>query len=77
MADSETEDIGLSFEIINRQQSKPMADILLVRDGDSASCDSVASILAEASIGSSGGSSVSSRCTGTNPESFMSLKEAY
>lgn len=77
VAYSETEDIGLSFGITNEQQSKPMAGILLVKDGDSASCNSVASILEEGSIGSPGGSSVSSHCTGTNPESSVSLEEAY
>ena len=37
----------------------------------------IAMILQEDSIGSPGGSSVSSHCTGSKPESSVSLEEAY
>ena len=43
--DSESKDIGLSFGITSDQQSKPLPGISLVKEGDSACCDSVASIL--------------------------------
>lgn len=45
VADSEPVDAGFSVGVTTQPQSKPMASIFLEKDGDSASCDSVASNL--------------------------------